>query len=59
MRRRDVYKEQTSQEPVKMVKAGECPKCGKHIGRGVGFHAKACKGLINDDIRNDAGSDSH
>jgi len=22
---------------------GHCPKCGKHIGRGVAFHMKACK----------------
>lgn len=21
---------------------GTCPKCGKHIGRGVHFHAQAC-----------------
>lgn len=23
---------------------GECPKCGKHIGRGVHIHAKHCSG---------------
>ncbi|MGY2995455.1 hypothetical protein [Mesorhizobium sp. URHB0026] len=22
---------------------GVCPKCGKHIGKGVGFHLRACK----------------
>ena len=26
------------------VKKGHCPKCGKYIGRGVHFHAKACHG---------------
>ncbi len=24
--------------------SGHCPKCGKHIGRGVAFHEKHCKG---------------
>jgi hypothetical protein len=23
---------------------GVCPKCGKHIGRGLHFHVKACVG---------------
>lgn len=23
---------------------GDCPRCGRHIGRGVGFHVKRCKG---------------
>ncbi len=23
---------------------GVCPKCNKHIGRGVHFHAKKCRG---------------
>lgn len=23
---------------------GACPKCRKHIGRGVGLHAKRCEG---------------
>ena len=23
---------------------GCCPKCGKHIGKGIYFHVKACKG---------------
>ena len=26
------------------VAKGHCRKCGKHIGRGVRFHEKACKG---------------
>jgi len=30
--------------PVKPVPKGTCPKCGKHVGRGVHFHAKRCKG---------------
>jgi len=28
------------EEPAK----GVCPKCNKHIGRGVHFHAKKCRG---------------
>lgn len=27
-----------------IAKKGTCPKCGKHIGRGVHFHEKTCKG---------------
>ena len=23
---------------------GTCPKCGKHVGKGVHFHMKACDG---------------
>ncbi len=23
---------------------GACPKCGKHIGKGVHFHVKVCNG---------------
>ena len=23
---------------------GCCPKCGKHIGKGIHFHVKACDG---------------
>ncbi len=30
-------------EPIKSVPKGYCSKCGKHIGRGVHFHEKACK----------------
>lgn len=26
------------------ARKGHCPKCGQHIGRGVAFHAKSCKG---------------
>lgn len=29
--------------PVEPAK-GHCPKCGKHIGRGIGFHKKRCEG---------------
>lgn len=29
---------------------GTCPKCKKHIGRGVAFHIKACK--ADDSARN-------
>lgn len=35
--------------PVSVPK-GHCPKCGKHIGRGLHFHVKACSG--DDDTRN-------
>lgn len=35
--------------PVPVAK-GECPKCGKYIGRGVHFHLKACNG--DDDTDN-------
>lgn len=24
------------------VLKGTCPKCGKHIGRGIAFHVKRC-----------------
>jgi len=30
--------------PVPAVPKGVCPVCRKHIGRGVHFHAKRCKG---------------
>tara|TARA_S200002703_G_C3785892_1_gene242274 strand:+ start:651 stop:782 length:132 start_codon:yes stop_codon:yes gene_type:complete len=43
MRRRDAYRE-VPKQPEKTVEAGVCPKCGKKVGRGVYFHAKACKG---------------
>lgn len=29
---------------AKPVPVGVCPKCGRHIGRGIAFHVKACKG---------------
>ena len=28
----------------RLLVRGECPKCGKHIGRGVGLHARRCQG---------------
>lgn len=28
----------------KPVAKGTCPKCGKHIGKGIAGHKKACKG---------------
>tara|TARA_R110000787_G_scaffold102836_5_gene209022 strand:+ start:465 stop:587 length:123 start_codon:yes stop_codon:yes gene_type:complete len=31
-------------EQAKVVKKGECPHCGVHIGRGIAFHIKRCKG---------------
>lgn len=30
---------------ARTVAKGECPKCGKHIGRGVFFHMKGCNGV--------------
>lgn len=29
---------------VKADDKGTCPKCGRHIGKGVHFHLKACNG---------------
>jgi len=26
------------------VAKGSCPKCGKHVGRGIGLHVKRCQG---------------
>jgi len=54
MRRRNMHHEENSKPaPVTAIseafqkaeekKRGQCPKCGKIIGRGVHFHAKACK----------------
>lgn len=31
------------------VPKGHCPRCGKHIGRGLHFHVKWCK--ADDDAR--------
>lgn len=31
---------QAGAQPTK----GTCPKCGKHVGKGVHFHAMACDG---------------
>jgi hypothetical protein len=33
---------EVSKAPQKPTK-GACPKCGRHIGRGVNFHAKKCR----------------
>lgn len=34
-----------SMEPaIETPAKGHCPKCGKHIGRGIGFHKKRCEG---------------
>ena len=51
-RRRQIFGQQTlAEKPMdevrpsnKPVQKGCCPKCGKHIGRGVAFHVKACDG---------------
>lgn len=29
---------------TKTAPKGVCPKCGKHIGRGIHRHVKVCKG---------------
>lgn len=26
------------------AKPGQCPKCGKHVGRGIAMHRKVCNG---------------
>lgn len=26
------------------IPKGECPKCGRHIGRGIAKHVKGCNG---------------
>lgn len=31
-------------EVLPSVPKGHCPKCGKHIGKGLHFHRRACKG---------------
>lgn len=31
-------------KPEKPIEKGHCPKCGRHIGRGLHFHQKACDG---------------
>lgn len=28
----------------KIAPKGTCRKCGKHIGRGIAFHERACRG---------------
>lgn len=30
-------------EPMALPK-GSCPKCGKHVGKGLHFHVMACDG---------------
>ena len=47
MRRRDAYKvapmpDEKTEKPTE-VPRGTCPKCLKHIGRGLNFHVKACQ----------------
>lgn len=49
MRRRQILAQKASPpekavEAVLSVPKGTCPICKKHIGRGVTFHAKGCKG---------------
>ncbi|MBY5821481.1 hypothetical protein [Rhizobium leguminosarum] len=36
----DEPKKQTAEPDIK----GACPKCGRHIGKGIHFHVKACDG---------------
>lgn len=31
-------------KPKPEAPKGTCPKCGKHIGRGLHFHVKSCEG---------------
>lgn len=59
MRRRQIYAQEKHNAMVQAfaeafglvaVPKGTCPKCKKHIGRGIGFHIKACNG----DLRRDA-----
>lgn len=40
----DVPARRLTAAPSKPIAPGDCPKCGKHIGKGVTFHAKTCKG---------------
>jgi hypothetical protein len=47
MRRRQILamrqaQQQPVQHPVEVAK-GACPKCQKHIGKGIAFHIKGCK----------------
>ena len=37
------FDEPRKQEP-KAEEKGACPKCGRHIGKGVHLHVKACDG---------------
>lgn len=31
-------------EPAPVGDKGTCPKCGKHVGKGVHFHVRSCDG---------------
>lgn len=42
--RHDVRAEAPVQTLPTTLPKGQCPKCGRHIGRGVGLHAMRCKG---------------
>lgn len=60
MRRRQMYAQRSPDNAMVQafaeafglvaVPKGACPKCKKHIGRGIQFHIKACNG----DLRRDA-----
>jgi hypothetical protein len=42
-------KVQSDKKPeLTVIDKGDCPKCGKHIGRGIHNHAKACDGHPGD-----------
>ena len=42
---RKALEKQSGEKTVNLIRPkGECKKCGKHIGRGVGFHTRNCKG---------------
>jgi hypothetical protein len=31
-------------KPAKTEVKGECPKCGKHVGKGIHIHVRGCNG---------------
>lgn len=33
-----------AKEPAPALDKGTCPKCGKHVGKGVHFHVRSCDG---------------
>lgn len=35
---------QPAPKPAPKTPKGVCPKCGKHIGKGIAGHKRACKG---------------
>lgn len=39
-----VWAEPPSEEVLPDVPKGSCQKCGKHIGKGLHFHTRSCKG---------------